>query len=152
METAMFGMGCFWSPDLLFSKIKRVEKVEVGFAGGSIKNPSYNRVCTGTTKHAEVVKIWFDGKKIKYESLLNMFWKNHDPTTKNRQGFDIGSQYRSIIFYFNAAQKKLALESKEKQQKKYDKEIITEIIRSKPFYKAEEYHQDYLKKRGKNIC
>jgi len=151
-ETAMFGMGCFWSPDLRFSNLKGVNKVEVGFAGGKVKNPSYFRVSTHTTGHAEVVKIWFDPKKITYEKLLETFWKNHNPTTKNRQGFDIGSQYRSVIFYFNSNQKKLALESKEKAQKKLDKEIVTEIVRATKFYKAEEHHQDYLRKRGRNTC
>ena len=151
-ETAMFGMGCFWTPDLRFSNIKGVSKVEVGFSGGKVKNPSYWRVVYTSTGHAEVVKIWFDNKKISYKKLLEVFWKNHHPTTKNRQGFDIGSQYRSVIFYFNSEQKKLALESKEKAQKKLDKKIVTEIIKAPAFYEAEEYHQDYLRKRGKNTC
>ena len=152
LEIAMFGMGCFWGPDLRFSNIKGVSKVEVGFSGGKVKNPSYWRVSTYTTGHAEVVKIWFDSKKITYKKLLDVFWKNHNPTTKNRQGLDIGSQYRSVIFYFNEKQKELALESKEKAQNNLDKKIVTEIKKAPAFYEAEEYHQKYLKKRGKNTC
>jgi len=148
----MFGMGCFWSPDLRFSNLKGVSKVEVGFSGGKVKNPSYFRVSTSTTGHAEVVKIWFDPRKITYKKLLDVFWKKHNPTTKNRQGFDIGSQYRSVIFYFNEKQKKLALETKTEAQKKLDKGIVTEIKKASAFYKAEEHHQKYLKKRGKNTC
>src|SRR3989344_30110 len=121
METAMFAMGCFWSPDILFTKLKGVKEVKVGYSGGQTKNPSYKQVCTGKTGHVEVVKIWYDPKKVSYKKLLEIFWKNHNPTTMNRQGFDIGTQYRSAIFYFNEEQKKEALKSKEKEQKKYDK-------------------------------
>ena len=151
LETAMFGMGCFWTPQVLFDKVN-VSKTVVGFSGGKVKNPSYMRVCTRTTGHVEVVKVWFESKKVSYSKLLKVFWENHDPTTMNRQGPDVGNQYRSVIFYFNNGQKELAMKSKEKEQKKYDKPIVTEIVKATAFYKAEEYHQKYLEKQGKESC
>jgi peptide-methionine (S)-S-oxide reductase len=122
--------------------------------GGVTDNPTYNDVCSGTTGHAETVEVTFDPKIISYEDLLNVFWQKHDPTTLNRQGPDIGDQYRSVIFYYNENQKKLAESSKEKLQEsgKYDREIVTQIIPAPKFYPAEDYHQQYLMKRGKKSC
>ena len=152
MEKATFGAGCFWSVEAAFKQIKGVLKTRVGFMGGKVKNPSYTLVCTSLTGHAEVCQVTYDSKKVSYQKLLETFWKIHDPTRKNRQGFDIGSQYRSIIFYHNEQQKAAAMASKEKQQKKTKNKIITEIVPAQPFYRAEEYHQRYLEKRGVFTC
>jgi len=153
-EKATFAMGCFWKPDLIFSKTLGVVKTEVGFMGGFkiFRNPSYTLVCTGATNHAEVVQVTFDPKKISYKKLLKIFWGNHNPTTKNRQGFDIGTQYRSVIFYHNERQKKEAEESKKEAQKRFKKKIATEILKAPEFYLAEKYHQKYLEKRGLASC
>lgn len=151
-EVAVFGMGCFWGPQKMFDHTKGVLKTEVGFMGGKIDNPSYKRVCQGDTGHVEVTKIEFDSDIINYEKLLDIFWKNHDPTQRNRQGFDFGSQYRSVIFYFDESQRELAENSKKKYQKKLSKDIATEIVPAGKFFKAEEYHQKYLEKTGLNVC
>ena len=151
MEIATFGAGCFWGVEAAFQKIKGVIKTNVGYMGGIKKNPSYEDVCTDETGHAEVVQIKFDNKIVTYEELLDVFWKIHDPTQLNRQGFDFGTQYRSVIFYHNKKQKILAENSKNKQEK-FKKPIVTEITTAKEFYKAEEYHQNYLKKQGKTSC
>lgn len=148
MEIATFGAGCFWGVEAAYQKIKGVIKTTVGYMGGTTKNPSYENVCTDKTGHAEVVQVQFDNKIVKYEELLDVFWKIHDPTQLNRQGFDIGTQYRSVIFYHNEKQKILAEKSKNKQEKS-KKQIVTEIVPAKEFYKAEEYHQNYLKKQGR---
>jgi peptide-methionine (S)-S-oxide reductase len=149
MENATFAAGCFWGVEANFQKINGIKKTTVGYMGGATKNPKYEQVCTGKTGHAEVIQIGYDPEEIKYEKLLEIFWDIHDPTQLNRQGLDIGTQYRSIIFYHNETQKKLAVESKQKQQQKTDKKIVTEITPIKEFYPAEEYHQKYLEKRGK---
>ncbi|MBI2666653.1 peptide-methionine (S)-S-oxide reductase MsrA [Candidatus Woesearchaeota archaeon] len=122
--------------------------------GGTVKNPSYLRVCTHTTGHAEVCQVEYDATKISYQELLKVFWNIHDPTQKNRQGLDIGDQYRSIIFYHTEEQRKIAEESRKKEQKKYGASIVTEIVSAKKFifYPAEEYHQKYLEKRGRKVC
>jgi peptide-methionine (S)-S-oxide reductase len=151
MEIATFGAGCFWGVEAAYQKINGVIKTIVGYMGGTTKNPSYEDVCTDKTGHAEVVQVQFDNKIVKYEELLDVFWKIHDPTQLNRQGFDIGTQYRSVIFYHNEKQKILAEKSKNKQ-KKSKKQIVTEIVPAKEFYKAEEYHQNYLKKQGRASC
>jgi len=151
MEIATFGAGCFWGVEAAFQKIKGVIKTTVGYMGGTTKNPSYGDVCTDKTGHAEVVQVQFNNKIVKYEELLDVFWKIHDPTQLNRQGFDLGTQYRSVIFYHNEKQKILAEKSKNKQEKS-KKPIVTEIVPAKEFYKAEEYHQNYLKKQGKVSC
>ena len=148
MEIATFGAGCFWGAEAAYQKIKGVIKTTVGYMGGTTKNPSYENVCTDKTGHAEVVQVQFDNKIVKYEELLDVFWKIHDPTQLNRQGFDIGTQYRSVIFYHNEKQKILAEKSKNKQEKS-KKQIVTEIVPAKEFYKTEEYHQNYLKKQGR---
>jgi peptide-methionine (S)-S-oxide reductase len=154
MQKAAFGAGCFWGVEAAFQKIKGVKSTIVGYMGGNFKNPTYEDVCTDKTGHAEVVQIEFDPKLISYEELLEIFWKNHDPTELNRQGFDFGTQYRSVIFYYNEVQKKLAEESKNKKQVelKNNKIIVTEITPARDFYPAEEYHQKYLEKHGRMSC
>lgn len=149
---ATFGAGCFWGVEAMFRKIKGVTDTAVGYSGGNMKNPTYENVCTDTTNHAEVVQIDYDPKQVSYEQLLDVFWSNHDPTTMNRQGPDTGTQYRSVIFYHNEEQKKGAIASREKQQKKFKNKIVTEIFPAQPFYHAEEYHQRYLEKRGVFTC
>lgn len=153
-EIASFAAGCFWGVEAAFRELKGVVETSVGYMGGHTKDPSYGDVCTGSTGHAETVQVTFDPSKISYEKLLETFWNKHDPTTKNRQGPDIGEQYRSIIFYHNDEQKKLALESKEKLDSsgKYKNPVVTEIIAAPTFYPAEEYHQQYLEKRGRKFC
>jgi peptide-methionine (S)-S-oxide reductase len=148
METATFGAGCFWGVQSSFDKIKGVNKTTAGYMGGNIKNPSYEQVSTGKTGYIEVVNIEYDPKIVTYIELLNVFWKIHDPTQINRQGFDIGPQYKSIIYYYNDEQKKIAELSKKRleESKKYDKNIVTEIKKAIDFYPAEEYHQKYFKK------
>lgn len=150
LDTATFGAGCFWCVEAQFQMLEGVSKVESGFSGGHVKNPSYKEVCTGTTGHAEVCRITFDPSKISYEEMLYAFWQSHDPTQLNRQGNDIGTQYRSVIYYHNDAQKKLAEEYKKKlnSEKVYDSPVVTEISPSAPFYKAEDYHQDYFNQNG----
>lgn len=151
-QTATFALGCFWHPDQVFSDLEGVESVTVGYTGGTIENPTYELVCTGTTGHAESIEVKFDPSKISYAELLSVFWKSHDPTQVNRQGPDIGEQYRSVIFYHNNDQKKLAEESKTALAKsgKYDTQIATAILKAGKFYKAEEYHQKYFRKKGVN--
>ncbi|MDP5273939.1 peptide-methionine (S)-S-oxide reductase MsrA [Chengkuizengella axinellae] len=154
MEKATFGAGCFWGVEATFQKINGVTKTEVGYLGGTKDNPTYKEVCTGNTGHAEVVQLEFDPKIVSYESLLNVFWENHNPTTLNRQGPDIGTQYRSAIFYHSEAQKESAVQSKQEMQnsEKFKKGIVTEITPASSFYKAEEYHQKYLEKKGLDSC
>jgi peptide methionine sulfoxide reductase msrA/msrB len=150
IETATFGAGCFWGTEAVFRKVKGVLNTTVGFMGGSLKNPSYEEVCSDKTGHVEVVQIEYDPAIISYAELLDIFWDIHDPTAINRQGPDIGSQYRSVIFYHNAEQEKLARASLEKLEKsgKFKKPIATEIVPAKEFYKTEEYHQRYYEKQG----
>jgi peptide-methionine (S)-S-oxide reductase len=142
-ELATFGGGCFWCMEAEFQRIPGVVSVTSGFAGGSTENPTYEEVCTGTTGHAEVTQIEFDPKKVSYEKLLNYFWDAHDPTTLNRQGADVGTQYRSVILYNSEAQKASAEKSKAEAQKNFKSPIVTQIVPLKKFYKAENYHQDY---------
>tara|TARA_B100000902_G_C27261843_1_gene891255 strand:- start:475 stop:1320 length:846 start_codon:yes stop_codon:yes gene_type:complete len=145
--------GCFWTIEKIFKNIKGVYMTQCGYMGGKIKDPSYEDVCTGKTDHAEVVQIYFDDKVINFDSLLDIFWDNHNPTSINEQGRDQGTQYRSVIFYTSLSQKGLAEESKVRFQKLYeDKDIITQIIKSEYFYRAEEYHQDYLNKNNLDRC
>ena len=148
MEMATFGAGCFWGVQAAFEKIPGVISTAAGYMGGKLKNPSYEEVCTNTTGHAEVVQIIFDPNKISYDELLDMFWGIHDPTQLNRQGPDIGSQYRSVIFYHTPKQRTIAEASKRKQNelRGNKKPIVTEIIKATDFWKAEEYHQHYLQK------
>ena len=147
---ATFGAGCFWHVEDLFRKTKGVKSTKVGYTGGKLANPTYEEVCTDRTGHAEAVEIEYDPDEVSYDELLDVFWKNHDPTTLNRQGPDIGIQYRSSIFVHDESQKQTAQKSKEKLESsgKFSKKIVTEIVPSQEFYKAEEYHQKYFEKRG----
>jgi len=149
-ETATFGAGCYWCTEAQFQQLKGVEKVESGFSGGHVDNPTYKQVCTGTTGHAEVCNITYDPSVISFDELLAAFWTCHDPTTLNRQGNDVGTQYRSVIFYHNDAQKQKAEEYKKKlnDEKAWDKPVVTEIAPFKAFYKAEDYHQNYYNENG----
>ena len=149
MEIASFAAGCFWGVQAEFDKIPGVVETTVGYMGGKIKNPTYKQVCTDTTGHAEAIEIKYDPEKISYEKLLEIFWSIHDPTQYNRQGVDVGSQYRSVIFYHNDEQRRIAEESKIQQQSKFDKKIVTEIVQAPAFYPAEDYHQKYLEKKDK---
>ncbi len=153
-KIAIFGAGCFWGIQYEFDQLKGVIKTEVGYAGGHTENPTYKEVCGDTTGHAEVVEVTYDPEMISYEKLLEAFWQMHDPTTMNRQGPDIGSQYRSIIFYFDENQKELAEKSKKdlSNSGKYKDPVVTEIVAAMPFYKAEEYHQKYFEKTGQKVC
>lgn len=144
-KQATFGAGCFWCTEAVFQRLKGVKKVEPGYAGGNVKNPTYREVCSGRTGHAEVARITFDPSVISYDQLLTVFWHVHNPTTKNRQGADVGSQYRSVIFYQNEDQKEKAKASKEEadQSSLWDDSIVSEIEPLNKFYKAENYHQNY---------
>jgi len=146
-EKATFAAGCFWRIQEMFDKVPGVVKTIVGYTGGKeeYKNPSYEEVCSDVAGHAEAIEIEFDTKKINYEKLLELFWRCHNPTTLNRQGHDVGSQYRPVVFYHNEKQKKLAEKSKKKAQKNFEKHIVTKIVKAGEFYPAEEYHQKYYK-------
>jgi len=148
LEYATLGGGCFWCMEAVFTRHEGVKESVSGYAGGSVENPTYEEVCTGTTGHAEVVQVGFDPAVISYEELLDIFWKAHDPTTLNRQGSDAGTQYRSVIFYHNEEQKKKAEKSRLSLEKTayYNKPVITEITALDGFYSAEDYHQDYFQK------
>ncbi|XP_047168990.1 peptide methionine sulfoxide reductase A3-like isoform X4 [Vigna umbellata] len=148
-QFAQFGAGCFWGVELAFQRVPGVTKTEVGYTQGLVHNPTYEDVCTGTTNHSEVVRVQYDPKNCSYESLLDLFWARHDPTTLNRQGNDVGTQYRSGIYYYTEEQEKAARESVEQQQKQLNRKIVTEILPAKKFYRAEEYHQQYLEKGGR---
>src|SRR5689334_16399970 len=142
-ETAVFGGGCYWCTEAIYQMLPGVKSVSSGFAGGTKPNPTYEEVCTGTTGHAEVIQIEYDPKLISYEKLLDTFWDVHDPTTLNRQGHDIGTQYRSIILYRNTAEKAAAEKSKAAAQKRFKDPIVTQIVPLEKFWKADDYHQNY---------
>ena len=146
IQKALFGAGCFWGVEEHFRKIKGIKKTEVGYSGGNTENPTYESVCYQNTNHVEVLKIEFDDNELSYENLVEEFWKCHDPTTLDRQGPDVGHQYRSVIFYLNDHQKNIANRSKEKYQPIFQNKIVTEISQADTFYKAEEYHQQYIQK------
>ena len=146
MEIAILAAGCFWSPEIKFSKLNGVLKTEVGYCGGDNSKTSYKEVCTGKTNHAEVVMIEFDNKVITYEQILDFFFEIHDPTTLNQQGYDIGTQYRSEIFYTDENQKEIAQKVLNKNNAKYNGKIVTNISKNKNYCKAEEYHQKYLER------
>jgi len=150
MEKAIFGAGCFWHIQDRFKKVKGVLSTSVGYSGGKKNSPTYEQVCTGETGHAEVVEVNFDSSIVTYSELLDVFWSCHDPTTKDRQGPDIGHQYRSVIYYLDDRQKKLAEESMNDMSKsgRFRDSIVTEIYPIKEYYKAEDYHQDYFDKKG----
>ena len=154
MEQATFAAGCFWGVEQAFRNTPGVVNTAVGYTGGATRSPSYEQVCTGGTGHAEAVLVEYDPEKVSYEDLLHVFWEEHDPTTLNRQGPDIGTQYRSAIFYHTPEQKGAAERSKEELERggKYRRPIVTEIRPASDFWRAEEYHQQYLEKRGMASC
>jgi len=151
-ETASFAAGCFWGVEEAFRCLDGVISTAVGYMGGEFENPTYEDVCTGATGHAETVEIVYDPHVLSYNELLAVFWNNHDPTTPNRQGPDVGSQYRSVIFYYNEEQKKQAENSKKQVQSRFRQDIVTQITPATKFFKAEDYHQQYLAKRGRKSC
>mgnify|MGYP001764666776 CR=1 FL=1 len=154
MEHATFAAGCFWGVEATFRSLPGVLDTEVGYTGGQTPQPTYKQVCTGTTGHAEAVHIQFDPARIRYQDLLQVFWQCHDPTQRNRQGPDIGTQYRSAIFYHTSAQRDAALDAIAQlaQEGQYSQPVATEIAPAAPFYRAEEYHQQYQEKRGQLSC
>ena len=152
LEIVTFGAGCFWSVEKYFKSVKGVYMVQVGYMGGDTLNPTYNDICRGDTKHAEVLQISFNPEIVAYKDLLKIFWLNHNPTTLNRQGPDMGTQYRSAIFYYSELQKRQAEQSKQEAQTNFTAPIVTQIVASSIFYRAEEYHQDYLGKNNLGSC
>ena len=155
MEKATFGGGCFWGIEDSFRQLKGVNSTQVGFMGGTTSEPSYEEVCVKNTGHVEVVEVTYDPNILKYQQLLELFWKNINPVQKNGQGPDIGSQYRSVIFYHNNQQKEAAEQSKQQMQSDYNEQIATVIEPIAEFFRAEEYHQQYLEKKGmggKGVC
>lgn len=150
LQVATFGTGCFWCTEAVFQRLEGVVQVESGYSGGKLKNPTYKEICSGLTGHAEVVQVTYDPQKISFESLLEIFWQTHDPTTLNRQGNDVGTQYRSVIFFHDEVQKQLAEEYKQnlESEKVFDQTIVTEIAPVSIFYKAEDYHQNYFNQNG----
>ena len=152
MEKATFGAGCFWGVEETFRRLAGVTDTAVGYEGGSLDNPTYHDVCTDRTGHAEVVQVTFDPAVISFHDLLNVFWENHDPTTMNRQGPDTGTQYRSVIFFHSPEQEAEAKRSRDEAQKNFRRPIVTQIVPAATFWRAEEYHQQYLAKRGLSHC
>jgi peptide-methionine (S)-S-oxide reductase len=157
VEKAMFGAGCFWGVEAAFRQIPGVVDAAVGYAGGKTPNPTYQDVCSDETGHAEVVEVTYDPARVSYDDLLKVFWENHDPTQLNRQGPDIGTQYRSAIFFYSPAQRDAATASRERLEKhgryrRYSRSIVTEITPAPTFWRAEDYHQRYLEKRGLASC
>jgi peptide-methionine (S)-S-oxide reductase len=154
MEKATFAAGCFWGVEAAFRQVFGVTGTTVGYSGGWFESPTYEDVCTDRTGHAEVVEVQYDPERVSYEDLLNLFWEIHDPTTPNRQGPDVGTQYRSAIFYHNPDQKAAAETSRQRMEDsdRFPAPIVTEIVRAGAFYPAEEYHQRYLEKRGLSSC
>ncbi|MDE2485184.1 MAG: peptide-methionine (S)-S-oxide reductase MsrA [candidate division NC10 bacterium] len=154
MKKATFGAGCFWGVEAAFRRLPGVIATAVGYMGGSFENPTYHDVCSGTTGHAEVVEVEYDPSQVSYDELLALFWSIHDPTTLNRQGPDLGTQYRSAIFFHDADQQAAALASKQKLELsgKHQQPIVTELTPASTFYRAEEYHQQYLEKRAQPRC
>jgi len=153
-QKATFGAGCFWGVEAAFRRVHGVLSTAVGYMGGTLKNPTYKDVCTDETGHAEVVQVEYDPSKVSYDDLLKLFWEIHDPTTLNRQGPDVGTQYRSVIFFHTSEQEAVARAYKEKLQPSgvYNRPIVTEIAPASEFYRAEEYHQQYFDKRGLTHC
>lgn len=154
MERATFAAGCFWGVEAGFRSVKGVLSTQVGYTGGKTENPDYHEVCTDKTGHAEAVEVTYDPSVVSYDELLKVFWELHDPTQLNKQGPDVGSQYRSAVFFHNPEQEKLARASKREVEAsgKYKRPVVTEIVPATEFYRAEEYHQQYLEKRGGKTC
>jgi methionine-S-sulfoxide reductase len=151
-QRATFAAGCFWGVEAAFREIEGVVATRVGYTGGTVADPSYEHVCSGTTGHAEAVQVLFDPNLVSYGELLDSFWSVHDPTTPDRQGWDFGSQYRSAIFFDDADQERLAIASRDERQNSLARPIVTEIVPASPFYEAEEYHQRYFEKHGGAFC
>jgi methionine-S-sulfoxide reductase len=151
-ERATFAAGCFWGVEASFREIEGVLKTTVGYTGGTATNPSYEQVCSGTTGHAEAVEVWFDPSMVSYDALLNTLWAVHDPTTRNRQGWDFGSQYRSAVFAHDADQERQAIASRDAHQASLARQIVTQIVPATEFYDAEDYHQRYFEKHGGAMC
>jgi peptide-methionine (S)-S-oxide reductase len=151
-KKATFGAGCFWGVEAAFRQVEGVTATRVGYSGGTLDNPTYEDVCSHTTGHAEVVEVTYDPERVSYEQLLDVFWHKHDPTQLNRQGWDIGDQYRSAIFVHDEEQREVALRSKVQQQPNWKSPIVTQIEQAETFYEAEDYHQQYLEKRGRSSC
>ena len=149
---ATFGAGCFWGVEAAFRQLDGVTKTRVGYSGGYTQNPSYEDVCSHGTGHAEVVEVTYDDERLSYPDLLRVFWDKHDPTQLNRQGWDIGDQYRSAIFFHDEEQQETATRSKEQQEGRYKRPVVTQIEPAQTFYEAEDYHQQYLEKRGRSSC
>ncbi|MFN2387135.1 MAG: peptide-methionine (S)-S-oxide reductase MsrA [Thermoanaerobaculia bacterium] len=154
MAKATFGAGCFWGVEVAFRNVPGVQVAVVGYSGGHTENPTYKDVCSGRTGHAEAVEVEYDPSAVSYDDLLKVFWENHDPTQVNRQGPDVGEQYRSVVFFHTPEQQAVALASKAAldQSGRYRKPIATQIVPAAPFYRAEDYHQRYLEKRGLATC
>ena len=149
---ATFGAGCFWGVEAAFRQLDGVTKTRVGYSGGHSQNPSYEDVCSHGTGHAEVVEVTYNDERLSYPDLLRVFWDKHDPTQLNRQGWDIGDQYRSAIFFHDEEQQETATRSKEQQEGRYKRPVVTQIEPAQTFYEAEDYHQQYLEKRGRSSC
>jgi len=151
-KKATFGAGCFWGVEAAFRQIEGVTRTRVGYTGGTLDNPTYEDVCSHTTGHAEVVEVTYDPERVSYDELLEVFWRKHDPTQLNRQGWDIGDQYRSVVFFYDGEQQEAALQSKAREQSNRPAPIVTQIEPAETFYEAEDYHQQYLEKRGRSNC
>jgi peptide-methionine (S)-S-oxide reductase len=151
-KTATFGAGCFWGVEAAFRQLDGVTQTRVGYAGGQLENPTYAEVCSHKTGHAEVVEVTYDDDEVSYEELLDVFWRKHNPTHRNRQGWDIGDQYRSVVFVHDEEQRAIAEASKAREQSSYRKTIVTQIEPVPTFYEAENHHQQYLEKRGRSSC
>ena len=151
-KKATFGAGCFWGVEAAFRQIDGVTKTEVGYEGGAFERPTYEDVCSHTTGHAEVVEVTYDPERVSYDELLEVFWHKHDPTQLNRQGWDIGDQYRSVVFFHDQEQQEAASRSKAREQANLSAPIVTQIEPAETFYEAEDYHQQYLEKRGRTTC
>jgi peptide-methionine (S)-S-oxide reductase len=151
-KKATFGAGCFWGVEAAFRQLDGVTRTRVGYSGGTLENPTYEDVCSHATGHAEVVEVTYDSDQLSYEQLLDVFWGKHDPTQLNRQGWDIGDQYRSVVFFHDEEQRQAALRSKASEQTNWKAPIVTAIEPAQTFYEAEDYHQQYLEKRGRSTC
>jgi peptide-methionine (S)-S-oxide reductase len=151
-KKATFGAGCFWGVEAAFRQVEGVTATRVGYSGGRTENPTYEDVCSHTTGHAEVVEVTYDPEKVAYDELLDVFWHKHDPTQLNRQGWDVGDQYRSAIFFHDEQQQAAALRSKAAEQASWNAPIVTAVEPAQTFYEAEDYHQQYLEKRGRSSC
>jgi peptide-methionine (S)-S-oxide reductase len=151
-KKATFGAGCFWGVEAAFRQVEGVTATRAGYSGGTLENPSYEDVCSHTTGHAEVVEVTYDPEQVSYDRLLDVFWRKHDPTQLNRQGWDVGDQYRSVIFFHDEEQREAALRSKAQEQPSWKAPIVTQVEPAQAFYEAEDYHQQYLEKRGRSSC